>query len=52
MEQMERWLDVLNYWFEHIEDYGDRYPVMKPMVQKFSAVIDELYELIQERKHA
>lgn len=42
---VDRWLDVLNYWFEHIEDMGDRYPDMQPMVNKFDKVIDEIYRL-------
>ena len=42
---LERWLDVLNYWFEHIEDMGDRYPDMQPMVNKFDKVINEIYNL-------
>ena len=47
-KQMEEWLDVLNYWFEHIEDYGVRYPEMEPMVRKFEAIIDSLYEQINK----
>jgi general stress protein 26 len=42
---LERWLDVLNYWFEHIEDMGDRYPDMQPMVNEFDKVINEIYNL-------
>lgn len=44
-KKIEHWLDVLNYWYEHIEDYAERYPDMKTMVQEFSNVIDELYAL-------
>ena len=43
-DKLDRWLDVLNYWFEHVEDYGDRYPDMLPMVKKFDQVINEMYE--------
>lgn len=43
-DKLDRWLDVLNYWFEHVEDYGDRYPDMLPMVKKFDQVINEIYE--------
>lgn len=49
-EKLENWLDILNFWFEHIEDYGDRYPDMKPMVKNFERVIDELYTLIKTTK--
>ena len=44
----ENWLDILNYWFEHIEDYQDRYPDMKKEVEKFSKIIDEIYELTKQ----
>lgn len=44
----ENWLDILNYWFEHIEDYKDRYPDMKKEVEKFSKIIDEIYELTKQ----
>ena len=40
---LEKWLDILNYWFEHIEDYGVRYPDMEPMVRKFESIIDSLW---------
>lgn len=43
-DKLDRWLDVLNYWFEHVEDYGDRYPDMLSMVKKFDQVINEMYE--------
>ena len=42
------WLDTLNYWVDYVEDYGDRYPDVKPMVGKFNKVIDEIYELYKE----
>ena len=42
------WLDTLNYWVDYVEDYGDRYPDVKPMVDKFNKVIDEIYELYKE----
>ena len=42
------WLDTLNYWVDYVEDYGDRYPGVKPMVGEFNKVIDEIYELYKE----
>ena len=47
-DKLDRWLDTLNYWFEHIEDYGDRYPDMKPMVEEFDQTIEEMYNLYKE----
>ena len=47
-ETLEKWLDILNYWFEHIEDYAERYPDMAPMVKKFDKIIDEMYNLTKE----
>ena len=42
---VDKWLDVLNYWMEHIEDYGDRYPDMLPMVKNFDQVINDIYRM-------
>lgn len=50
--KLEDWLDTLNYWYEHIEDYGERYPDMLPMVKKFSDLIDEMFELTKEYRNA
>ena len=44
-KMVDDWLDTLNYWFEHIEDYGDRYPDMKPMVKRFDNVINDIYRM-------
>jgi hypothetical protein len=44
-DTLDKWLDVLNYWFEHIEDYAERYPDMAPMVKKFDKMIDEMYNI-------
>ena len=44
-KQLQGWLDVLNYWLDHVEDYGTRYPDMKYMVEKFDHMIDEIYNI-------
>lgn len=44
-DTLDKWLDILNYWFEHIEDYAERYPDMAPMVKKFDKMIDEMYNI-------
>lgn len=46
--KLDRWIDVLNYWFEHVEDFGERYPDMKNMVDEFSRTIDEMYNYTKE----
>lgn len=46
--RLDRWLDVLNCWFEHIEEFGERYPDMKDMVDEFDKTIDEMYNLYKE----
>ena len=46
--KLDRWLDVLNYWFEHIEEFGERYPDMKDMVDEFDKTIDEMYNLYKK----
>lgn len=47
---LDKWLDVLNYWFEHVEDYGDRYPDMADMVEAFDETIEEMYNAYKEIK--
>lgn len=42
---VDRWLDVLNYWADHIQDLGERYDDMHPMYVKYERVITELYRL-------
>jgi hypothetical protein len=44
-DTLDKWLDILNYWFEHVEDYAERYPDMAPMVKKFDKMIDEMYNV-------
>ena len=46
--RLDKWLDVLNYWFEHVEDFGERYPDMQNMVDEFSRTIDEMYNYMKE----
>lgn len=48
-KQLENWLDTLNYWYEHIEDYAERYPDCANMVDKFSKIIDEIFDLTKEQ---
>ena len=50
-EKLDQWLDVLNYWFEHIEEFGERYPDMEPSVREFDKTIDEMYNLMKELKN-
>lgn len=42
---VDRWLDVLNYWADHIQDLGERYDDMHHMYVKYERVITELYRL-------
>lgn len=48
-DTLDKWLDILNYWFEHIEDYAERYPDMAPMVKKFDKMIDEMYNIWKQK---
>lgn len=48
-QRLENWLFVLNYWLEHVEDFGERYPEMEPFVRKFDAIIDEIYNYSNKR---
>lgn len=44
-KKTNKWIDVLNYWYEHVEDYGIRYPDMQNMVKKFEKTMDDIYFL-------
>lgn len=44
-DMIDRWLDVLNYWADHIQDLGERYDDMHHMYVKYERVITELYRL-------
>lgn len=46
--KLDRWIDVLNYWLEYVEDFGERYPDMQNMVDEFSRAIDEMYDYMKE----
>lgn len=45
-ETLDKWLDILNYWFEHIEEYKERYPDMAEQVEEFDKLIDDMYNLM------
>lgn len=44
-DMVSRWLDVLNYWADHIQDLGERYDDMHPMYVKYDKMINEIYRL-------
>lgn len=44
-KMLDRWLDVLNYWADHIQDLGERYDDLHPMYVKYEKIIDEIYKL-------
>lgn len=42
---LEKWSDVLCYWCDCVEEYGERYPDSARMVEKYNKIIDDLYNL-------
>ena len=42
--QLERWLDVLNYWDSDVQDCAERDNSMS-MYHKYEQVIEEMYNL-------
>lgn len=44
-DTLDKWLDILNYWADHIEAMGNRYLNMLPMVNKYDKMIDEMYNI-------
>ena len=48
-DTLDKWLDILNYWVDDIEELGDRYPDMLPMVNKYNKMIDEMYNIWKQK---
>ncbi len=46
----DKWLDILNYWADHIQDLGERYDDLHPMYVKYEKTIDEIYNLTKGSK--
>lgn len=44
-KKTDKWLDILNYWADHIQDLGERYDDLHPMYVKYEKTIDEIYNL-------
>lgn len=44
-KKTDKWLDVLNYWADHIQDMGERYDDLHSMYVKYEKTIDEIYNL-------
>ena len=44
---LEKWLDVLCYWCDCVDEYAERYPDTAQMADKYSKIIDELYSIIK-----
>ena len=46
-DKVEKWLEILNFWTNAIEEYTERYPDSKKKAEEYSDLIDELYEIYQ-----
>ena len=44
-DKVGKWLDILNYWTEAIEEYTERYPDSKKKAEEYSNLIEELYKI-------
>lgn len=42
---LDAWLDTCNDCYSHIEDLAERYPDCQEMINDFSMLIDDMYEL-------
>ena len=49
-KKLDKWLDILNYWYDHVEEFGERYPDMAHKVKEFSKLIDDMYDLSQKEE--
>ena len=47
-ETLEKWLDILNYWLDDIQELGERFDSMHKMYVKYDKMIDEMYNLTKE----
>lgn len=48
-EKIEKWLNIINYWDEEIQECAERYDSMYKMYEKYEAMIEEMYNLIKEQ---
>ena len=44
-KMVDEWLDVLNFWCDHIQDLGERYDDLHQMYVKYEKVIDDIYRM-------
>lgn len=44
-KQLDKWLNILNYWLDDIKELGERYDSMWNMYKKYDKMIEELYNL-------
>lgn len=49
-ETLEKWLDILNYWLDDIQELGERFDSMHKMYVEYDKMIDEMYNLTKENK--
>ena len=47
---LEKWLDILNYWLDDIQELGERYDSMWNMYAKYDEMIDEMYNLTKGKQ--
>jgi len=44
-KKTDKWLDILNFWADHIQDMGERYDDLHSMYVKYEKTIDEIHNL-------
>lgn len=44
-KQLEKWLNIMNFWADYIEELSYTYPRTAKKYEKFNEIIAEIYDL-------
>lgn len=50
INDLDKWLDIINYWEDEIREVAERYDDMYSMYERYNKMIDQMYNLLQELK--
>lgn len=42
-KKLEKWLDILNYWEDVVQEYAERYDSSYYMYERYSKMIEDMY---------
>lgn len=50
INDLDKWLDIINYWEDEIREVAERYDDMYSMYERYNKMIDQMYNLLQQLK--